>query len=156
MFCIIIFSGFYGMYLKKLIKIITNKFWKSFKRSSNFFFYTFPEAVDQKCSVKKVFLEISRNSQENTRARVCFFIKWQVFSCEFCEISKSTYFSQYTSGGCSSLRFHSYLKHSCCNNLFQLVQQNHFLIFKQKCLCFVLYVFYFTATLPGVKFFWYS
>ena len=30
------------------------------------------EAVDQKCSVKKVFLEISQNSQENTCARVFF------------------------------------------------------------------------------------
>ena len=26
---------------KKLIKIITNEFWMSFKRTSNFFFYTF-------------------------------------------------------------------------------------------------------------------
>ena len=36
------------------------------------------EAVVQRCSVKKVFLEISQNSQ--------------VFSCEFCEISKNTFF----------------------------------------------------------------
>ena len=33
------------------------------------------EAVVQKCSVKKVFLEISLNSQENTCARVSFLIK---------------------------------------------------------------------------------
>ena len=33
------------------------------------------EAVTQRCSVKKVFLEISQNSQENTCARVSFFIK---------------------------------------------------------------------------------
>ena len=60
------------------------------------------EAVAQSCSVKKVFLEISQNSQENTCVRVSFLIKlqaWtcnfvkketlaQVFSCEFCEISK--------------------------------------------------------------------
>ena len=48
-------------------------------------------------SVKKVFLEISQNSQENTCARVSFqFIKKetvaQVFSCEYCEISKNTFF----------------------------------------------------------------
>ena len=57
------------------------------------------------CSVKKVFLEISQNSQENTCARVSLLIKlptkaWnfikketltQVYSCEFCEISKSTF-----------------------------------------------------------------
>ena len=36
------------------------------------------EAVAQRCSVKKVFLEISENSQENT--------------CEFSEISKNTFF----------------------------------------------------------------
>ena len=29
-----------------------------------------PEAVARRCSVKKVFLEISQNSQENTCARV--------------------------------------------------------------------------------------
>ena len=33
------------------------------------------EAVVQKCSVKKVFLEISEHSQENTCARVSFFKK---------------------------------------------------------------------------------
>ena len=31
-----------------------------------------PEAVAQTCSVKKVFLKISKNSQENTCARVSF------------------------------------------------------------------------------------
>ena len=59
------------------------------------------ETVTQWCSVKKVFLEILQNSQENTCARVsflssaCNFIKQeilaQVFSCEFCEISKNTF-----------------------------------------------------------------
>ena len=33
------------------------------------------EAVARRCSVKKVFLEISQNSQENTCARVSFLIK---------------------------------------------------------------------------------
>ena len=61
---------------------------------------------------KKLFLEIFQNSQENTCARVSFLIKLQtyprrrglvcnfikketlaqVFSCEFCKISKYTYF----------------------------------------------------------------
>ena len=52
------------------------------------------------CSVKKVFLEILQNSRENTCARASFLIKLQasgltlaqVFSCEFCEISKSIFF----------------------------------------------------------------
>ena len=34
-----------------------------------------PKAVAQTCSAKKVFLEISQNSQENTCARVSFLIK---------------------------------------------------------------------------------
>ena len=55
------------------------------------------------CSVKKV--EISQYSQENIYARVSFLIKFQVacnfikketlaqvFSCEFYEISKNTFF----------------------------------------------------------------
>ena len=56
--------------------------------------------------MKKVFLEISQNSQESTCARVAFLIKLQagtckfikkealaqVSSCEFCEISKNTFF----------------------------------------------------------------
>ena len=51
------------------------------------------------CSVKKVFIEISQNSQENTFAE-SFLIKInfikketlaQVFSCEFCEIPKTTF-----------------------------------------------------------------
>ena len=59
---------------------------------------------------KKVFLESSRNSQENSCPRASFLIKLhvacnfikkealaQVFSCEFCEIFKNT-FSQNTSG----------------------------------------------------------
>ena len=75
------------------------------------------EAVVLRCSVKKVFLEILQNSQENTCARDSFLIKlqaWacnfikkeslaacnfikkeslaQVFSCEFYEISKNTFF----------------------------------------------------------------
>ena len=35
------------------------------------------EAVAKKCSVKKLFLEISQNSQNNTCARVSFLIKLQ-------------------------------------------------------------------------------
>ena len=57
---------------------------------------------------KKVFLEISQNSQEYTCARVSLLIKLQaspatllkketqaqLFSCEFCEISKNTLFTE--------------------------------------------------------------
>ena len=36
-----------------------------------------PEAATQRCSIKKVFLEILENSQENTSVRVSFLIKLQ-------------------------------------------------------------------------------
>ena len=55
-----------------------------------------PEAVVRRCPVKKVFLKISKNSQENTCARVSFLIKLgQVFSCEFCEIFKNTFLKKH-------------------------------------------------------------
>ena len=63
------------------------------------------EAVARRCSVKKVFLEILQNSQENICARVSFLIKSQsracsfikketlaqMFYCEFCKVSKNTF-----------------------------------------------------------------
>ena len=53
------------------------------------------EAVSYSCSVKKVFLENSQNSQENTCTRVSFLIKLQawglVFSSEFCKISENSF-----------------------------------------------------------------
>ena len=63
------------------------------------------EAAIQRCSVKKVFLETLQNSQENTCIRASFLIKLKalaqqetlakVFSYEFCEISKNTYFTEH-------------------------------------------------------------
>ena len=67
------------------------------------------EAVVQRCSVKKVFLKISQNSQESTCARVSFLIKMQlapatlfkketlaqVIPCEFCQIFKSIFFTEH-------------------------------------------------------------
>ena len=61
------------------------------------------EGVVRGCSIKKVFLEISQNSQENTCARVSFLLKLfikketlpQVFSCVFCEISKNNFFMEH-------------------------------------------------------------
>ena len=62
--------------------------------------------IHNRHSVKKVFLRTSKNSQENTCTRVSFFLSCrpqpcnfikkenltQVFSCEFREISKITFF----------------------------------------------------------------
>ena len=64
------------------------------------------EAVMRRCFVKKVFLKISQNSQENIYARTfffnkvagaaCNFIKIEtlvhVFSCYFCEFFKNNFF----------------------------------------------------------------
>ena len=41
-----------------------------------------PEAVEQRCSLKKVFLEISQNSQESICARVSFLIKLQALDLQ--------------------------------------------------------------------------
>ena len=66
------------------------------------------DSNDYRSSRPEVFLEISQKSQENTCARVCLFLDKvaglrpatffskmtlvQVSSCEFCEISKNTFF----------------------------------------------------------------
>ena len=56
------------------------------------------------CSLKKLFLEIPQNSQENTCGRVSFLIKLknnkketleQVFSCKFCEFSENTFSTEH-------------------------------------------------------------
>ena len=60
------------------------------------------------CSVKKVFLEVSQISQENTCPRVCAqacnVIKKetlaQVFSCEHCKISKNIFFTEHLLDDC--------------------------------------------------------
>ena len=77
-----------------------------FKKKQVFYFVF--RSSHRRCSLKKVFLEISQNSQENTYARVsflinlpypCNFIKkgtlTQVFSCEFYEISKNSFFIEH-------------------------------------------------------------
>ena len=67
--------------------------------------FIFSQAVVFRFSVEKVLLEFSQNSQENTCARVSFLIKLQsyfkkdtltqVFSCEFCEISRKAFFAEH-------------------------------------------------------------
>ena len=58
------------------------------------------EAVIRSCSVEKVFLKILQNSQENTCARISLMQAWpeilaEVFSCQFCKISKSNFFTEH-------------------------------------------------------------
>ena len=84
---------------------------------SLYFFYSLSqffkktEAVVQMCTVRKVFLKISRNSQKNNCARVSFLIKFtglrpttynfikketlaQVFSCEFAKFLRTPFFNR--------------------------------------------------------------
>ena len=69
-----------------------------------FWFWLTSEAVARRCSRKKVFLEISQNSQENSCASVSFLIKLQALGLGdsgigvflwFCEISKNTFFTEH-------------------------------------------------------------
>ena len=85
-----------------------------------------------RCSVKKVFLKISQNLQENTCARVSFLIKLQapactfikketltqVFSREFCESFKNTFLWN-TSGGSFFINYQVFLAWDflLCKNL---------------------------------------
>ena len=65
----IVWSNFFvrALFLSNFLKSLVQK--KNFGLISQVVFeleYLFKEAVVQRCSVKKVFLEISQNSQENT------------------------------------------------------------------------------------------
>ena len=78
-------------------------FWKS--QNANHIRWKNRRANHRRCSVKKGIL--TGNSQENICARDCFLIKlqaWgfvkkeslaQVFSCDFCEISKNNFFTKH-------------------------------------------------------------
>ena len=60
------------------------KLLKLLKMDEAFAIQTGVEVVTRRCSVKKVFLEISRKETLG-----------QIFSCEFCQISKSTFFTEH-------------------------------------------------------------
>ena len=61
--------------LWKHLKVFVNEKWLPHNCFSWDSYCLISEAVAWRCSVKKVFLEISQNSQENTCARVSFLIK---------------------------------------------------------------------------------
>ena len=87
-FCAVIFSQFVPKLLEKKASRVS--------RSSH-----------RRCSVRKGVLRNFENSQEKTCARVFFFYRpeacnfikketlAQVLSCEFCEISKNTFFTEH-------------------------------------------------------------
>ena len=76
------------------------------------------------CSVKKVFLNISQNSQENTCTKAYFLIKLpeacnfikrntlaKMLFCEFCELFKNTFFTENLRVTASDIWMHA----SSCN-----------------------------------------
>ena len=87
----------------------------------------FTEVIAQRCSVKNVFLEnfiIKRGSRLHT----CKFIKVEtlaeVFSCEFCKISKDTFFYRTPLVAASGfIREYSYVKHISDFDSLQLSQK---------------------------------
>ena len=88
------------------------------------------EAVVQRCSIKKVLLEILQNSQKNTCARAPFLIKlqalpWnfikketlaQMFLCEFCEFLRRPFLTEH-------LRWLLLVLYKCCAMLLILFQK---------------------------------
>ena len=93
-------------------KILENAWKKTFmiesifSQTAMFERWTF-RSSHRRCSVKTMFLKILQNSEENTFARVCNFIKKdtlaQVFSREFCEIFKNTFFIEHLQATASDL-----------------------------------------------------
>ena len=50
------------------------------------------EVIVQRCSVKKVFLEILQNSQENTCTRISFLVKEGALKSPACNFIKKVFF----------------------------------------------------------------
>ena len=63
------------LYIKKKVIAKNRQDGEYKKKSKTWSEEAIAEAVVQRCSVKKAFLKISQNSQENTCARVSFLIK---------------------------------------------------------------------------------
>ena len=98
--CLSVFDHFVGLALKWLT--FTDGMKKEMLRVSY-------RSSHHRYSIKKVFLKISPNSQENTCVSVSFLIKLQaftcnlikketlteMFSCEFCVIFKGTFFTEH-------------------------------------------------------------
>ena len=84
------------MKAREIFRTLLNVCDESFcKESQPFCIFTkSSEAVAQRCSVKKMFLELSQNSQEKQLCQSLFFNKvadLSLFSSEFREISKNTF-----------------------------------------------------------------
>ena len=132
-----------------------------------------PEAATKSVLCKKMFLEISQNSQENTCTRVSFLIKAcnfikketlaQVFSWEFCEIFKNIFFTEHLWTTASSSAFYfsrmfpdplsKYLKNMKPHFIFNLSLQTLQVTFKKKhkYLCFLFESLWLRKERAGLK-----
>ena len=72
---IVLWMILYNWHFTTAVLNFEKDFYLIFHTSDN----SLPEAVTRKCSVKKVFLETSQNTQENTCARVSFLINLQAW-----------------------------------------------------------------------------
>ena len=61
--------------LRPLRGVLEERYFGNLRYFAKYMLEHCKEAVAKRCSVKKVFLEISQNSQEKTCARVSFLIK---------------------------------------------------------------------------------
>ena len=68
-------------------------------------FLQYREAVTRRCSVKKVFLDISQNSQENTCARASFLIKLQAWRQEHL---RTPFYIEQPRATASEYQYHQY------------------------------------------------
>ena len=97
------------VYFPNILKVIQTI---TIPNTSKLFWLIFTEicrSSHRRCSLKKVFLKIPQNGQENTSVRVSSLIKLQgwglqlfiketlehVFPCEFCEIFKNTFLREH-------------------------------------------------------------
>ena len=80
--------------LSRMILVITRQRKSSILLKLQSRTYSKFRSSHRRCSVEKMFLKTSQNSQKNPCARVSFLVKLlaQVFSCEFCKIFKNTFF----------------------------------------------------------------
>ena len=75
------------------------------------------EAVVQRCFVKKVFLEISQNSQENTCARVSFLRLWhRCFPVNFVKFLRTPFLTEHLWTTASDTLLSLYKQKTCAKN----------------------------------------
>ena len=73
----------------------TSKIDKGMYANIDYHIFKFSEAVVQRCSVKKVLLEISQNSQENTCRRCQHLSRHLCFPVNFAKFLRTLFFTEH-------------------------------------------------------------